>query len=59
MSATETFTINLGEKSVTVDVQVLGPAETEPTAPTDFTKVRQLDLGILGTLYVYAKIAIA
>ena len=59
MSATQDFTINLGQKTATITVQALGPSAREPTAPTGFTKLGEVDCGALGKIYVYMQLTIA
>ena len=59
MSVTQDFPVDLGQKTVTITVQALGPAKTEPTAPADFTKLGEVDCGALGKIYVYIQLIIA
>ena len=59
VSATQDFTIDLGQKKATITIQALGPSAREPTAPTGFTKLGEVDCGALGKIYVYVKLTIA
>lgn len=59
VSATQDFTVDLGQKTVTITVQALGPVATEPTPPTGFTKLGEVNCGALGKIYVYVQLTIA
>lgn len=59
MSASKDFTVDLGQKTATVTIQALGPSATEPTPPTGFTKLGEVDCGALGKIYVYVQLTIA